>query len=264
MKSHPYPKAVKQPQMHILITNDDGVKGLGLLALAKIAAEFGQVSVLAPERNWSGCGHVKTLDRPLRVVETTLIDGSAAFASDGAPSDCVALAMLGVLGDKKPDLVLSGINTTANLGDDATYSGTVMAAMEGMVNGVPAIAFSQDRPTSGTQDFAVSLPVIRHVLQAYLKDGLPDGVFLNVNVPAVSTEKLKGIKMTRQGKRIYHDRLDKKVDPRGGTYYWIGGDVPTGIYEPDTDIGALADGYASITPLQGDLSAKVDFDWGKE
>ncbi len=247
--------------MHILITNDDGVRGPGLLALYQAASKFGQVSVLAPQQNWSGCGHVKTLERPLRVFETSLLDGTPALASDGAPSDCVALAMLGII-PQAIDLVLSGINTSANLGDDATYSGTVMAAMEGMIQGVPAIAFSQDRPRSGVQDFGISACVIDHVLKAFVQDGLPAGVFLNVNVPDLPVSELKGIKMTHQGKRIYHDRLDKKADPRGGTYYWIGGEVPTGEYDANSDIGALADGYASITPLQGDLTAEVKFDWG--
>ena len=212
--------------------------------------------------NEPGCrlADIKTLDRPLRVYNSTLSDGTPALCSDGAPSDCVALAMLGII-DPKPDLVLSGINNSANLGDDVTYSGTVMAAMEGMIHGVPAVAFSQERPKNGPQNFSDTEKVIEYTLARFVKDGLPEGIFLNINVPDVAAEELKGIKMTRLGKRIYHDRLDKKNDPRGGTYYWIGGNAPTGRYEPDTDIGALQDGYASITPLQGDMTANAKLNW---
>ncbi|MEM9777244.1 MAG: 5'/3'-nucleotidase SurE [Chloroflexota bacterium] len=248
--------------MHILITNDDGVSDLGLLAMYEVAAEFGTVSVLAPNKNWSGCGHVKTLDRPLRVFESSLADGTPALSSDGAPSDCVALAVLGVI-EQKPDLVLSGINTSANLGDDVTYSGTVMAAMEGMIQGIPSIAFSQEHPINRTQDFSVTQTVARHVLTQFQKDSIPAGTFVSVNVPGIAPDQLKGIKMTRLGKRIYLDRLDKQTDPRGGTYYWIGGEFPQGEYEPDTDIGALMDGYASITPLSRDMTANTAFNWGK-
>lgn len=246
--------------MHILITNDDGVGHLGLQALYNTAVKFGKVSVLAPNKNWSGCGHIKTLDRPLRVFNSALSDGTPALCSDGAPSDCIALAMLGLI-NPKPDLVLSGINNSANLGNDVTYSGTVMAAMEGMIHGVPAVAFSQERPKNKPQNFSVTEKVIAHTLSRLVKTGLPSGIFLNVNVPNVAVDQLIGIKMTRLGKRIYHDRLDKKVDPRGGTYYWIGGEAPTGQYEPNTDIGALQDGYASITPLQGNMTASVNLDW---
>ncbi|MEM8861507.1 MAG: 5'/3'-nucleotidase SurE [Chloroflexota bacterium] len=247
--------------MHILITNDDGVSDLGLLAMYKVAAEFGTVSVLAPNKNWSGCGHVKTLDRPLRVFESKLADGTPALSSDGAPSDCVALAVLGVI-KPKPDLILSGINTSANLGDDVTYSGTVMAAMEGMIQGIPSIAFSQEHPINRAQDFTVTQNVARHVLQQFNRDGIPPDIFLSVNVPGLAPDELKGIKMTRLGKRIYRDRLDEQTDPRGGTYYWIGGEFPSGEYEPDTDIGALMDGYASITPLSRDMTAAATFNWG--
>jgi 5'-nucleotidase len=131
--------------MHILVTNDDGVTAPGLLALAQAMRELGQVSILAPDHNWSASGHVKTLDRPLRVKELTLADGTSALASDGAPSDCVSLALLGFL-PEKVDLVVSGINPNANVGHDVTYSGTVTAAMEAAIGGVPGVAFSLDSP----------------------------------------------------------------------------------------------------------------------
>jgi 5'-nucleotidase len=242
--------------MHILVTNDDGVLAPGLLALAQAMRKLGDVSILAPDRNWSGGGHVKTLDRPLRIREVTLADGSLALASDGAPSDCVALALLGFL-PVKVDLVVSGINPAANLGHDVTYSGTVTAAMESVIWGVPAVAVSLD--TSETHldplDYSPAARVVFEVVQTVLNHRLPAGILLNVNVPYIPDEQIQGYRITRQGMRVYRDRLDHRLDPRGRSYFWIGGDAPTGIAENGTDFGALAEGCVSITPLQLDLTA---------
>ena len=242
--------------MHILVTNDDGVNAPGLLALAQELRSLGQVSVLAPDHNWSASGHVKTLDRPLRVKETLLADGSAAMASDGAPSDCVALAVLGLL-PEKIDLVVSGINPNANLGHDVTYSGTVTAAMEAAIWGLPGVAVSLDVPErlSTPLDFAPAARVARQVVQQVIEHGLPNNVLLNVNVPYLPTDQLQGISITRQGLRVYRDLLDRRTDPRGRPYYWIGGEAPTGIPEEGTDFGALAQRTVSITPLHLDLTA---------
>jgi len=248
----------KGAPMHILVTNDDGVNAPGLLALAQAMRKLGEVTVLAPERNWSASGHVKTMERPLRVRETQLADGSAALTSDGAPSDCVALALLGVVPQQagKIDLVVSGINPNANIGHDVTYSGTVTAAMEAVIGGVMGIAFSLDSaPGSGERDFGPAARVAAQVAGKALKEGLPAGVLLNVNVPALKDDEFKGFMVTRQGLRLYHDALDSRKDPRGHPYYWIGGDYPTGVVEEGTDFGALAAGYVSITPLQLDLTA---------
>lgn len=249
--------------MHILVTNDDGVRAPGLLALVEAVRPFGEVSILAPDRNWSGSGHVKTMSRPLRVYSTLLDDGTPAFSSDGAPSDCVALALLGYI-DRPIDMVVSGINTTSNMGHDVTYSGTVTAVMEAIVGGVPGVAFSQEGSEYGTQDYAVSQRVIKLVMQEVAQKSLPEGVFLNVNVPDVLADELKGVQLTRQGLRVYHGRLDERCDPRGGKYYWIAGDKPGGVPDPGTDIGALANGFASVTPLQLDLTAHgklLDWEW---
>jgi 5'-nucleotidase len=242
--------------MNILVTNDDGVTAPGLLALTEAVRPLGDVTVLAPDRNWSGSGHVKTIDRPLRVKETRLADGSPAWASDGAPSDCVALALLGFF-EHKFDLVVSGINPMPNLGHDVTYSGTVTAAMEAVIWGVPGIAFSLGSVENGltVSDYVPAADVARQVVQIWQECGLPAGILLNVNVPMLPGEQLKGFRVTRQGLRVYRDRLDRRVDPRGRPYYWIGGDAPTGISEEGSDIGALNDGYVSVTPLQLDLTA---------
>lgn len=242
--------------MHILVTNDDGVTAPGLLALAQAMRQFGKVSIVAPDHDWSGGGHVKTLNRPLRVRRVKLHDGSEALTSDGAPSDCVALALMGLLKDKV-DLVVSGINTAANLGHDVTYSGTVTAVMEGIIWGVPGVAVSLDGRTANSLelDYTLAVDVASAVVQTVLQHDLPKGTFLNVNVPYVPREQFEGIRLTRQGLRVYRDRLDKRTDPRGNDYYWIGGDRPTGVPHEGTDVGALFAQYASVTPLELDLTA---------
>jgi len=243
--------------MHILITNDDGVNAPGLLALVQALAPLGRLTVLAPDHNWSASGHVKTLHRPLRVKETHLADGTPALASDGAPSDCVALVMMGLL-EEKVDLVVSGINPNGNLGHDVTYSGTVTAAMEAAIAGLPAVAVSVDPPEGleGPLDYSTAAGVARQVVEQVIQHGLPRDVFLNINVPYLPAAELKGFLVTRMGLRIYRDALIKRLDPRGRPYYWIGGDMPTGVPEEGTDIGALAAGYASITPMHLDLTAR--------
>jgi len=247
--------------MHILVTNDDGITAPGLLALAQEMRPLAQVTVLAPDHNWSASGHVKTMHRPLRVKETVLADGSPALTTDGAPSDCVALALLGLL-PEKIDLVVSGINPNPNLGHDVTYSGTVTAAMEAAIWGLPGVAISLDTPEaqSGPLDYAPAARVAAKVVLAILQNGLPKDVLLNVNVPYLPDEQIKGFSFTRQGLRVYRDSLVVREDPRGRPYYWIGGEAPTGVREDGTDFGALAKGYVSITPLQLDLTAYASLD----
>jgi 5'-nucleotidase len=243
-------------EKHILVTNDDGIQAPGLQALVQELRPLGRVSVLAPDRNWSGGGHVKTLDRVLRVQEARLYNGTPALASDGAPSDCVALATLGYF--KQPiDLVVSGINAGANLGHDVTYSGTVTAAMEAEIAGVPGIAISLDIPAGLREEpeFGPAARASAAIIRRVIAHGLPAETLLNVNVPYLPDDQIQGARLTRQGQRVYHSRLDARTDPRGRPYYWIGGDAPTGVPEPGTDIGALADGFISITPLQLDLTA---------
>ena len=185
-----------------------------------------------------------------------LADGSMAYASDGAPSDCVALATLGYF--KEPiDLVVSGINVGANLGHDVTYSGTVTAAMEAVIANLPAIAVSLETTELQADqiDFRPAALAAGQVVQQVLEHGLPPEILLNVNVPLLKQEEIRGFRMTRQGLRVYHSRLDEGTDPRGLPFYFIGGDAPTGVPERGTDIGALAEGYVSVTPLHLDLTA---------
>lgn len=237
--------------MRILVTNDDGVTAPGLAALAEGLRALGDVSVIAPDRNWSASGHVKTMHKPLRLEPARTIDGIPVLATNGAPSDCVALAVLGVLGHEV-DLVVAGINPLANLGHDVTYSGTVTAAMEAAIWGKPGLAVSV--ASAERHGYAAAAEVARRIAAAVAERGLPAHTLLNVNVPGSTLAEIRGIRLTRQGLRTYRDHLVRREDPRGRPYYWIGGQFPSDSPEPDTDFAALAEGYVSVTPLSLDLT----------
>jgi len=241
--------------MYILVTNDDGVTAPGLLALKRALQTLGNVIVVAPDRNWTASGHTKTMHKPLRVDQTTLRDGSPAYTTDGAPSDCVALVMLGLL-PEKPALVVSGINPGSNLAHDLTYSGTVAAAMEGAINNVPSMAISVDGKNRDQIDFAPTAEFAVRLAQRMLTNGLPQDTFLNVNVPEIPLEQMRGVRITRLGKRIYRDALVERQDPTGKSYYWIGGEPPSGVIEEEgTDVWAVAHHFVSITPVHMDLTS---------
>jgi 5'-nucleotidase len=195
------------------------------------------------------------MHRPLRVKRTKLPDGTDAYASDGAPSDCVTLALLGFIGHHI-DLVISGINPNANIGHDVTYSGTVTAAMEAVIRGIPGIAVSVDSPENhlGILQYGPAASYTRRIAKNLLQAGFPSDTVINVNVPYLKADQIKGIRITRQGLRVYRERLDRRRDPRGRDYFWIGGEAPGGVPEKGTDYGAMKAGYVSITPLQLDLT----------
>jgi 5'-nucleotidase len=236
--------------MHILVTNDDGVHAPGLLALKRALAALGSTTVVAPARNYSAAGHRKTMHKPLRLEPTHLADGSPAWACSGAPSDAVALALLGFV-KEKVDLVVSGVNPHYNIGQDVTYSGTVTAAIEAVIAGIPGIAISTE--LESPRDYDTAGRVAAEVARRVSAHGLPAGVLLNVNVPP---GEIKGVQITRQGRRVYRDELVERRDPRGRPYYWIGGETPTGVNAPGTDFWAVTNGAVSITPLQIDLTAR--------
>ena len=230
----------------ILVTNDDGVRSPGLAALTSALEPLGEVTVVAPLRETSAIGHALTLHRPLRLERL----GDRRFALDGTPSDCVNIAVVSVL-KGLPQLVMSGINLGLNLGDDLTYSGTVSAALEGALLGVPSIAVSAHR--SGPEwDFHGAARAAVTLAEAVLKGGLPPRTLLNVNVPAGEP---KGLRVTVQGRRNHVTSVEERIDPRGRAYFWI--DVAQDHWEPDarSDYQAVRDGFVSVTPLHPDLTA---------
>jgi 5'-nucleotidase len=235
----------------ILVSNDDGITGPGLLPLQQALGAVGEVTVIVPDRQRSASGHAKTMHKPLRIQQITLANGSTAYSSTGSPSDCVALAVLGFL-PTMPDLVISGINLGANVGHDITYSGTLAAAFEGTISGIPSIAASLDTYEGG--DFTFGARVVAHLAAEVLARGLPDNVLLNVNVPNVPQHEITGVEITRLGRRLYRDELIQRKDPRGRDYYWIGGERPTGHADEGTDIWALASNRVSITPIHLDMT----------
>jgi 5'-nucleotidase len=241
----------------ILVTNDDGINSPGLLALKQALSTIADVLVLAPERNWSASGHSKTMHKPLRVHEVTLADGSLAYSSSGGPTDCVALAAEGVLG-VRPDLVVSGINNGYNLGSDVTYSGTVACALEATIYEMPGIAVSTASVKRSPIDVAVLHPTAgayaAQIARKVLAEGLPDDTLLNVNVPALAPTEIAGIEITRLGKRRYKDELIKREDPYGQPYYWLGGLEVVDFPDDGTDLGAVANGYVSVTPIGLDFT----------
>ncbi|HET6261586.1 MAG TPA: 5'/3'-nucleotidase SurE [Chloroflexia bacterium] len=237
--------------MRILLTNDDGVTSEGLLALHTALAPDHEVVIIAPDRNWSISGHNRTMDRPIRVNEVTLRDGTQAYSSDGSPADCVALAALGFL-PEKPELVISGINNGYNLADDITYSGTVAAAMEGIISEIPAIAVSAD--THPVWQIEVAAGAVARLVEQVAKQGLDNDILLNVNVPSLTHEEIKGVQITRLGKRVYQDKLIERLDPRGRKYYWIGGTEVLSTHMEGTDATACEHGYVSVTPIHLDFT----------
>ena len=245
--------------MHILVSNDDGIMAPGLLALASAMREFGQVTVIGPEENQSANGHRKTMTRPLRITAMHLADGTLAYSTDGAPADCVAVAMLGFI--KEPvDLVVSGINRGSNLGQDLTYSGTVSAAFEGAIHHKPAASFSLNNRTPEA-DYSAAAEIARRVVRALITRTLPPLTLLNVNVPDLPLDQIAGMRVTHQGTSVYRDVLVPRTDPYGRPYYWIGGEAPTGDIEAEgTDMWAVSRGYVSITPIHLDLTAHALLD----
>lgn len=234
--------------MYILVTNDDGVQSPGLLALRQALAQIGDTVVVAPERNWSAASSARTLYDPLRIDPVTLADGGEAWMCSGTPGDCVSLALLGFL-PRQPDLVVSGINIGFNLGTDVSYSGTVAAAREATVFGIPAIAVSLD----GTResDFGPAAAVAAQVAQTAAEHHLTSQIVLNVNVPH---GPINGMRVTQLGKRVYRDELVVRHDPRGRPYYWLGGGEPEGDLTDGTDTAAIAHGFVSLTPVHFDLT----------
>jgi 5'-nucleotidase len=263
--------------MNLLISNDDGIFSLGIRTLANTLAMAGhQITVVCPDRERSATGHGLTLHKPIRAeqIESVFDPSVQAWACSGTPSDCVKLA-LGALLSEPPEMVLSGINHGSNLGTDVLYSGTVSAAMEGIIEGIPSIAFSLT--SFSAQDFQPAANFAKTLLDQIADSPLPQDTLLNINVPAVPEADIAGVAITRQGVRRYIDQFEKRIDPRGKTYYWLAGEVIEEVAEVElesieglklkashfdaawfqaipTDVQAIRQNYITITPLQYNLT----------
>jgi len=240
------PGLVELPR--ILLSNDDGILARGLGVLGEVCATVGQVTVVAPDREQSGTSHSLTLHRPLHA--TRRADG--AFQVDGTPTDCVLLA-LGVLMPEQPDFVISGINHGSNMGEDVLYSGTVAAAFEGLVAGIPSIAISF---AGGDLDLLDShRPGLERLVRRLVRvKDFPKETLLNVNIPGIPADDVKGVKVTRLGSRVFHEEVALMKDPWGKDIYWIGGGHVTWTGGTDSDFQATRDGYISVTPLHMDMT----------
>jgi len=232
----------------ILVTNDDGIDAPGIRALAKAMATLGEVWVVAPEKTQNAVGRAMTLHKPLRLRQMR----SRWFAVNGTPADCVTLAVCKLLEADLPTLVISGINKGWNLGDDVTNSGTVAGALEGMLHGIPSMAVSlEDCPRCS---YAVAGQYAEKLAQRILKSGLPEGTILNVNVPGSIKEPIAGIQFTSLSQRRYHNPVVEKIDPRGGSYFWIAGEKESWARKKPSDHDAVEKNLVSVTPLHLDLT----------
>ena len=241
---------------YILVTNDDGIHAEGIAALAAALKKRYNVVVIAPDREQSAVAHSVTMHHPIRARKLE----EDVIVIDGTPTDCVMFGVLGFL-ERKPDLIVSGINNGPNMGDDVTYSGTVSAALEATLLKIPGFAISLNKTIkrlhldNGIHHFASAAEVAVKISEEILQSGLPSKTFLNVNVPDIPFESIEGYEVTRLGKRVYNDRIIRRTDPMGRDYYWIGGEEPTWVSEPGTDFFALERDYVSVTPLRYDLTA---------
>ncbi len=244
-------KKMSSPKL-ILVCNDDGITAPGIRALIAVAKEFGEVMVVAPDKPQSAMGHAITINSTLRINEV-FIDGQKEYACSGTPVDCIKLAVNKLL-PRKPDLLISGINHGSNASINVIYSGTMSAAMEGALEGIPSIGFSLC-DHSIDADFSVSQTIARKVIATALSSEMPQGTCLNVNIPKVSADLLKGIKICRQARANWEEEFDERKDPMGKTYYWLTGVFKNYDTGEDTDIWALENNYVSVVPCKFDITA---------
>lgn len=236
--------------IRLLISNDDGIQAPGLHRLVKTLKGLGQIWVVAPDREQSSVGHSITLSDPIRLVPWTIDGADKTYAISGTPADCVKLAISALM-PEPPTLVVSGINRGENTGISVIYSGTVSAATEGTINGIPSLAVSLASFTSS--DYHYAAKVAEKFVREVLERGLPDGTLLSINVPALPEAEIKGIRYVRQGRVRYQETFEKRMDPRGRVYYWMDGDKVLND-ERDTDDTAVRSGYVAVTPIALDLT----------
>ena len=235
---------------NILVTNDDGIFAPGIYALWEAMQEIGDVTIVAPDTEKSAVGHAITITDPIRVEQIHRKNGFEGFAVKGTPADCVKIAGRSLM-KTPPDIVVSGINSGANVGSNIIYSGTVSAATEGTILGIPSIAISLNSIRGG--DMTASQKVAQIVTKKVLKNGLPAGILLNVNIPNIPEESIKGYRLTKQGKLVFKDQFEKREDPRGKFYYWMKGEIINDT-NSETDGYAIQNDYISITPIHYQLT----------
>lgn len=238
----------------ILVSNDDGITSIGIRVLVDVMSELGDVVVVAPDSPQSGMGHAITIGETLRLEKVDIFDGVDAYKCSGTPADCVKLAKHHVLQERQPDLVVSGVNHGPNTSISILYSGTMSAAIEGAIEGMPAVGFSLC-DFSSDADFSHTVSHIRQIAEEVLKKGLPKGVALNVNIPPKRNEPIKGIKVCRQARAKWQEEFDQRVDPNGRTYFWMAGNFVNFDKGEDNDEWAIANNYVSVVPCLFDLTA---------
>lgn len=238
--------------IRILLTNDDGIHARGIYALVKELSSIAEIYMVAPDRERSGTGHSITVFEPIKASPTRIEGVKNAWIIGGTPVDCVKMAICRLI-DKKIDLVVSGINHGPNLGTDVLYSGTVSAAAEGVIMGCPSVAVSLNSYDEN-MDFEFAAKMTRSIIEIILKKGISQQTLLNINIPGIPADKIKGIRVTKLGVRNYDNLFEERQDPRGNTYYWLGGGVIEEEQEKDSDVVAINEAFISITPINLDLT----------
>jgi 5'-nucleotidase len=237
----------------IFITNDDGISAKGIQSLIEAAEEFGDLVIIAPDKPQSGMGHAITISNPLRLNPSTLFSKHQTFSCSGTPVDCVKLGVYEVM-QRKPDLLLSGINHGENTSTNVLYSGTMSAAVEGAMENIPSIGFSL-KDFDADADFDAAKVIVKKMIKRALTNKMPDHLCLNVNIPKGKIEEIKGIRICKQAHAFWEDRFDKRMDQFGRPYYWLTGDFECESADPESDLLAIAEGYVSVVPTHFDLTA---------
>ncbi|MBX7095887.1 MAG: 5'/3'-nucleotidase SurE [Flavobacteriales bacterium] len=243
----------KRKEPVILVTNDDGITAPGIRALVEAVKGFGRIVIVAPDSPQSGMGHAITVNEPLRMSQSKEYGKLEAYSTSGTPVDCVKLGIYEIL-KFSPDLIVSGINHGSNVSTNVLYSGTMSAAVEGALEGIPSIGFSL-LDYSMNADFKPAQKVVKSVVKEVLQKGMPEGICFNVNIPKLPSNKIKGIKICRQAHAFWEDKFDLRNDPLGKPYYWLTGEFKSYDESSDTDIWALEHGYVSLVPTQYDMTA---------
>ena len=245
-------------ELLILITNDDGYSSKGIKALINAVKNLGKILIVAPDSPQSGMGHAISVNKPIRCYKTNFFDSVEAYCCTGTPVDCIKMGLY-LLKDKKPDLILSGINHGSNVSTNILYSGTMSAAVEGALSGIPSVGYSLT-DYSEDADFQYSEKIVQIISKKVIKEGLKKGTCLNVNIPNVKENQIKGIKVCRQGRAFWDDTFDHRKDPLGKDYYWLTGSFSSKEQALDTDINYLENNYVTIVPTQFDMTCHDSVD----